>query len=355
MRSICFLDVETVAVRDLEEPVIESPGDAIVKVHCAGLCGSDLHLFHGRETGADVGTIMGHEFVGEVVAVGGQVHEIQCGDRVCSPFTTNCGRCHFCRIGLTSRCEHGELFGWRSEGSGLHGGQAEYVRVPMAESTLLKIPDSISNQLALLMGDNLSTGFYCAEMAGLSARVDAARRPETVVVIGCGTVGLLSIFAAKQLGASKIIAFDLLPGRLKIAEEFGAITVAGEDELSSRVSEATSDRGVDAVMELVGLPNAQQLAMKVLRPGGTMSVVGCHCAPNFAFSPKEAYDKNLVFKTGRCPARYYMQALFSQLASGEFPNLERLITHSFPIEQAVRAYDVFSKRKEDCIKAMIQL
>ncbi len=167
MKAVCFDQVQKVDVRDLPDPCVEDSRDAIVRVHTAGLCGSDLHPFFGREQGIDRGTVLGHEFVGEVIAVGDAVSSVSIGQRVCAPFTTNCGDCFYCRTGLTSRCTHGQLFGWREQGQGLHGGQATMVRVPLADATLMTVPEGTSDETALLLGDNLSTGYFAAEMVGI--------------------------------------------------------------------------------------------------------------------------------------------------------------------------------------------
>jgi len=334
-----------VQVQDLADPVVESPGDAIVRVSVAGLCGSDLHPFFGREKGLAAGTVMGHEFVGEVIASGDDVQQITIGDRVCAPFTTNCGHCYYCRTGLTSRCVTGQLFGWRQNNEGLHGGQSTLVRVPHADGTLMKIPEGISDETALLLGDNLSTGRFAADMAGVS---DTG----TFGVIGCGTVGLLAIAAAKQMGAQQIFAVDPCRPRLELAESLGATTYASPEEALTQTRIHTNQRGLDGVMELVGLPEAQRLSFELLRPGGTLSVIGCHCTPNFSFSPANAYDKNLTYRTGRCPARHYMDLLTNSTHLSEM-DLSWCITHHFPVAEAVEAYRIFSNREDGCIKAVL--
>lgn len=346
MKGICFEEVGRVAVLELPDPVIDSPRDAIVQVRVAGLCGSDLHPFLGRELGLDPGTVMGHEMVGTVVEVGDEAGKhLEIGDSVFVPFSTSCGSCYYCRAGLTSRCETGQLFGWRSHGTGLHGCQSELVRVPLADSSLMKIPDGVTPDAALLLGDNFSTGFYCAEMANLEPG-------QTCVVIGCGTVGQLCILAARSMGVDNVIAVDLVEQRRRQAQSHGAVALA-PDAAASEVFNRTRGRGADAVMELVGLPEAQSLAFQLIRPGGVMSVIGCHCTPSFAFSPVDAYDKNLTYRTGRCPARAYMDRLTSRVASGEF-DLGGFVTHRFDVEQAEEAYNVFSNRKDGCIKAVIE-
>ncbi len=346
MRAVCFEEVERIGIRDLLMPSLLQPGDAIVRVELAGLCGSDLHPFFGREAGLDVGTVMGHEFVGKIDAVGAGVTTLTDGDRVCAPFTTNCGVCTFCRSGLTSRCTRGELFGWRSNELGLHGGQAEYVRVPLADATLMKVPDGIDDDTALLLGDNLSTGFFCAEMANI--------QPDGLcAVIGCGTVGLLALLCAQRLGAERIICVDPVESRRAVAKSLGGIACSPEDA-AELVAEHTNGLGASSVMELVGLPTAQELAFKIIRPGGTMSVIGCHCSPNFSFSPTDAYDKNLTYRTGRCPARHYMSQLVAGLAV-EPLDLSWCISHRFDIEDAEAAYKTFAYREPGCMKAVLTI
>ena len=345
MKGVCFKSVGEVETLEMADPEIQQPTDAILKVTMAGLCGSDLHLFHGREVGVDQGTVMGHEVVGEVVAVGSDVNNLKVGDIAFAPFTTSCGNCYYCQSGLTARCIHGQLFGWREQDQGLHGCQSEFVRVPLADGTLKKKPDGLSDVSALLLADNFSTGFFCAEMADITPE-------KTCVVIGCGTVGLLSIIAAKHLGAEKLYAVDPVPDRRKEAEALGAIPLTPENA-AAVIANATDQRGADSVMELVGNPAAQQLAYQVMRPGGTMSVVGCHCTPNFAFSPIDAFDKNLTYRTGRCPARHYMDKLTDRVANGKF-KIDSFVTHHFSVDESVRAYDVFSERKDGCVKAVFE-
>lgn len=345
MKAICFRDVESVSVEFIPDPVIEHPDDAIVKVKLAGLCGSDLHVYHGRETGIDIPTALGHEFVGEVVEVGAGVQKFRVGDLVCAPFTTSCGVCFFCERGLTCRCESGQLFGWRNENIGLHGGQAELVRVPLADGTLVKT-GGMKPDLALLLGDNLSTGFFCAELAEV-------RPGGTYVVVGCGTVGLICIVAALQMGAKQVFAVDRVDHRLKIANDLGAEPIFDIDSAVQQVNDATEGRGADSVMELVGLPAAQKMAFDLLMPGGVLSTIGCHCESNFAFSPVDAYDQNLTYRTGRCPARFYMDKLESRVAEGRFDQLAPLISHRFSIDNGINAYEVFANRHDNCLKAVI--
>ena len=345
MKAACFESVGRVSCRQKDDPEISGPRDAIVKVSMAGLCGSDLHPFFGREAGLDGGTIMGHEMVGEIVELGSTFDNgMKIGDRVFAPFSTHCGACFYCGIGLTSRCTAGDLFGWVQDGNGLEGCQSEYVRVPIADSTLMLMPQGLSDKDALLLGDNFSTGYFCAEMAEV-------KPGGTYLVIGCGTVGLLAILSAMDMGAKCVFAMDPVLERRKIAESIGAIPLESNGSGRDVVLSATSGRGADSVMELVGLPDAQKMAFDCVRPGGIMSVIGCHCTSNFSFSPVQAYDKNITYRSGRCPAGHYMKLLVDRVTGGEF-DLSPFITHQFGIDEAERAYQVFSTRAEGCLKAV---
>ena len=211
MQALIFGGIETVLYQKVPDPKILDPTDAIVRITLSGICGSDLHVYHGRETGIDEGTVMGHEFVGTVVETGNAVKKFYKGSRVLSPFTTSCGACFYCRLGLTCRCIKGNLFGWVQQGHGLQGAQADFIRVPLADSTLLPLSNDLSEEKGLLLGDVFSTGFFCAENASINSK-------GSYVVIGCGPVGLMAIVAAKHLGAGKLFAVDFVPERLKKAK-----------------------------------------------------------------------------------------------------------------------------------------
>jgi len=346
MHALTFGGIQKIVYESVSEPQIMEPTDAIVQITLSGICGSDLHVYHGRETGIDEGTVMGHEFVGKVIETGNAVKKFYNGSRVLSPFTTSCGTCFYCRIGLTCRCEKGNLFGWVQRGNGLQGAQAQYIRVPMADTTLVSLSNDLSEEKGLLLGDIFSTGYFCAENAGVNNK-------GTYVVIGCGPVGLMAIIAAKDLGAENLFALDHLNERLQMAKEFGAIPVNPliADAIST-IRNASNNRGADAVMEVVGNPEALRLAINLLRPGGIISSVGVHTAKNFSFSPGEAYDKNLVYKIGRCPAHYYAEKLLREQVIQRYP-VEKIITHHFGLTDGAKAYDLFDKKTDNCIKAVL--
>lgn len=346
MQALTFGGIETIIYRSVDDPRILGPTDAIVKITLSGICGSDLHVYHGRETGLDEGTVMGHEFVGTVVETGNAVKRFRKDSRVLSPFTTSCGECFYCRIGLTCRCEKGNLFGWVQSGHGLHGAQAQYIRVPMADTTLVSLSHDLSGEKGLLLGDIFSTGYFCAENAGINEK-------GVYVVIGCGPVGLMAVIAAKHLGAANLFAIDFSNERLEMAKQFGAVPLnPSSTDMKTEIMNTTNGRGADAVMEVVGSPDALRLAIDILRPGGAISSVGVHTAKNFSFSPGEAYDKNLVCKIGRCPAHYYAEKLLREEVIQRYP-VENIITHRFALEKGAKAYEVFDKKLDNCIKAVL--
>tara|TARA_R110002096_G_scaffold247781_4_gene440191 strand:+ start:870 stop:1916 length:1047 start_codon:yes stop_codon:yes gene_type:complete len=346
MRAITFRGVRDVVLQDVAEPQLRTAHDAIVRVTLAAVCGSDLHPYLGRETGLDVGTVMGHEFVGEVAEVGSAVQSLRVGDRVVSPFTTSCGACFYCKSGLTARCIHGELFGWVQDGRGLHGAQAEQVRVPLADSTLVKVPDGACNEQALLAGDVLSTGFFCARLGDIE--------PGSIVaVIGAGPVGICAAIAAKELGAGTVFSLDLEPARLALAATYGALPILASDANAlDALREATHGRGADVVLECVGSEQATRSAFDLARKGATIAAAGVHCEPHFAFSPGEAYDKNLTYRAGRCSARAMMDDTMPLIASRRF-DLGALFSHRMPFEEAARGYEMFERRLDGCTKVLL--
>lgn len=346
MKALTFLGIESVGYETVNDPVIIEPSDVIIHVTQCAICGSDLHAYHGRETGLDHHTAMGHEFVGEVVEIGNEVLGLKKGDQVLSPFTTNCGACYYCKIGLTCRCTKGQLFGWRENGAGLHGGQAEFVRVPLADSTLVKIPEGISSEEGLLLGDVMSTGFYCAQQAEI--------KPEDIsAVLGCGPVGLMAICGALEAGAKKVFAVDVLEERLAIASRLGASPIhAGKENVNEIILHHSEGRGADSVMEAVGNQSAGILAYEIVRPGGIISVVGVCNDDRFAFSPVQAYNKNLTYKVGRCPVRSMVTKLIPIVQQKKYP-ITTIISHRMKLQDGIRGYDLFANKKDNCLKVIL--
>jgi threonine dehydrogenase-like Zn-dependent dehydrogenase len=346
MKAITFRREATVELETLADPAIESDTDAIVRCRLTAICGSDLHVYLARERGIEPGTVMGHEFLGEVVAVGRGVSRIRPGNVVVSPFTTSCGQCFYCRKGLTCRCVEGQLFGWIENGRGLHGAQAELVRVPLADSTLFRLPADVPPETGLFLGDILATGFFCADMA-------AVEPGGTYAIVGAGPVGLFGIVGARERGAERIFAIDRLPERLALAEKFGATPIDGRSsDPRDVVRDATEGRGADAVLEFVGSPEATRLAIDLVRPGGVVSAVGVHTESQFAFSPVEAYDKNLTYRAGRCPARSYMERLLPLVRDKRY-DLGAIISHRLPLAEGARGYHLFERKLEGCTKVVL--
>jgi len=347
MQALTFQGRTSVTVETVEDPRCIETTDVVVEVGLAAICGSDMHVYHGRESGLDRGTVMGHEFVGRVVEAGSAVRSLSIDDPVLSPFTTSCGRCFYCTSGLTARCEHGQLYGWVESGHGLHGAQARYVRVPLADSTLVRMPEGVSPEEGLLLGDVLSTGYYCALRAGVEPN-------GTYVVIGCGPVGLMAIVGARELGAESIFAVDSIPERLELARRFGATPIDFRtQDAASIVSDATAGRGADAVLEVVGSHEAGRAAYELVRPGGTVSVVGVHTDPHLSFSPAEAYDKNLTFRVGRCPARHLLPRLIPVVQSHRH-DLTAIISHRLPLSEGPAAYTLFDEKRDGCTKIVLE-
>jgi threonine dehydrogenase-like Zn-dependent dehydrogenase len=356
MHALTFRGVRDVAVAERAEPQLESPTDAIVAVELAGLCGSDLHPYRGHEVGLDPGTTMGHEFTGTIIALGEAVTGLRVGDAVLSPFSTACGRCAPCRRGLSARCTAGELFGWRQGARGLHGGQAALVRVPLAASTLLRRPDSVSAVEALLLGDVATTGAYVVRRA-----LRIAEDPQAaVVVLGCGAVGLAAVLHAKQAGALTVFAVDRHRARLELAASFGAIPIELDDrtgrprpstDLAAELHRREGPDAIGVAIDAVGHPSAMELAVALLRPGGVLGIAGVHTSTHFATSPEAVYGKNLTLFCGRCPVRSQLESMLSNHVAQPLP-LARLVTHRFALDDAAAAYRDFDRGDGGIIKAV---
>lgn len=346
MKALTFHGIEQIQHEEIPDANLEASSDVIVEVTHTAICGSDLHVYHGREAGLDVGTVMGHEFCGRVIEKGRDVRGLEIGARVVSPFTTHCGECYYCQRDLSCRCIRGNLYGWRENGQGLHGGQAGYVRVPMADATLMALPEEMDLELGLFLGDILATGYYAA----LSAKFSPG---DTVAVVGCGPVGLLAVLSAIELKAGAVYALDTVAERLELAASLGAIPVNVRDVKAGDVlRDATEGRGADAVLEAVGSPQATRSSYDLVRPGGTISAVGVHTEAHLAFSPGDAYDKNLTYTAGRCPAGSLMTSLVP-LAMKHESFIKGLVSHRLPLSEGVHGYDIFAKKLDGCTKVIL--
>lgn len=314
MRALVLAGPGRVEVRDdVPDPAIEAPGDAIVRVRLAGVCGSDLHPYEGREAVAR-GIVPGHEAAGEVVEVGPAVGHRRPGDQVFLPFSTSCGRCEPCRRGLSARCEAGRLFGWAPPGdpdAGLSGTQAEYVRVPHADATLVELPPGRTAVEGVLLGDNFTTGYWAATRA----LGDATAGVPVGVVLGCGAVGLSAVATLRHLNDSPVLAVDPVEARRTAALRVGAAAAADPDGAEEALADLGGSAGAACVVEAVGSRAARQLAVRLAAPGATVSSVGV-ATDEFGVRPSDLYDRNLTWRAGRCPVRSLMSRVLGELEAG---------------------------------------
>ena len=322
---------------DLAYPTIGHPTDAVIEVTLAGLCGSDLHPYEGREACAP-GVISGHEAVGIVMETGAHVSTVRAGDRVIVPFTTSCGRCDRCASGLSSRCRSSRLFGWGDPTGAqppLHGGQAERLCVPLADGTLVPIPDGLDDDTALLLTDNFPTAWHAV------ARTDWSEGP--LAVIGLGAVGLCAVAAARSLGVTEILAIDPIESRRQAAIHLGASTATPEEATGS----------FPTVVEAAGPPSAQRLAAVLADVGGTISIIAVQTAEHFGIDPVTVYDKNLTIRSGRAPVRSVLDAVLPHISVGSLTvPTSSVITHpDRPLSDGPGMYRAFAARHAGIVKA----
>lgn len=358
MRGLLFVGPGTIEARDdLPEPRIETAGDVVVEVEAAGLCGSDLHPYEGREA-ARVGVVPGHEAIGRVVAAGDEVRTVAVGDRVLVPFTTSCGACHACRGGLSARCStEGRLFGWGDpddlEVPALHGGQAERLRVPHADGTVVALDDHLDGDLdaatGVLLTDNVPTAWAAIERAELAAE-------RSVVVVGLGAVGASAVALAHALGAGPVLAVDPVAARREVAASLGADLVVAPEGLPAALEEVAETRGrpgVDAAIEASGTDAGQAAAVGALRAGGVLSLIAVQTSRRFAFTPIDAYDRNLTVRAGRAPVRSLLPRLLPRIRSGELTvPTAALVTHpDRSLAEGPELYRRFAARDAGLVKA----
>ncbi|CAI7649313.1 unnamed protein product [Penicillium pancosmium] len=340
MQAVVFKEPFKVAVEQRPIPTVQGPEDIIVKVKYTALCGSDLHVYRGIEPSPE-GPIMGHEFMGEIVDLGSDVKSLQKGDRVVSAFTTSCGKCFYCKQGFSSRCEKSTLFGCEM----LDGGQAQYVRVPNAEGTVMKAPEGVDEKYLVLLGDIFPTGYFAAFNA-LKNSTPEQIAEQTVVVIGLGPVGLCALINVLEFKPKHVLAVDSVPSRLELARSLGGEPwnfMTDREGLDKRVKELTEGRGADAVVEVVGLSPALRTAYELLRPWGTISSVGVHNA-EIPWDGNDAYSKNLTVQMGRCPVRSVTPEALENLKKNQH-KLGFMTEKIMPLSQAVEAYELFNAMK----------
>jgi threonine dehydrogenase-like Zn-dependent dehydrogenase len=335
-----------VRVIDIPDPTVQQPTDAVVRVVRACVCGSDLHPYHSMPAD-EAGTPMGHEFIGVVEEVGGEVTTLSVGDFVIAPFAWSCGRCEFCRAGLQTSCVIGGFWA----GGGIGGGQAEAIRVPLADGTLVKVPgvhaDTDEARLAslLTLSDVYGTGWHAAVRGGV-------RDGSTVTVIGDGAVGLLAVLSAKQLGAEQIVLMGRHRVRTALGREFGATDVVAErgEEGIERVRDLTSG-GSPIVLEAVGHLPAYEQAVGVVRPGGVIGRVG---VPQYEEAPigfGSLFGRNITLTGGPAPVRAYIERLLPAVLDGTV-NPGRVFDRSVSLEDTPKGYAAMDERT--ALKVLVQ-
>jgi threonine dehydrogenase-like Zn-dependent dehydrogenase len=390
MKALVWHGKEDIRCDEVTDPGIEDPRDAIIKVTSCAICGSDLHLFHNFIPGMLPGDIMGHETMGEVVEVGHGVNgKLKKGDRIVVPFTIICGECDQCRRGNFSVCERTNrkryladkvfghttagLFGYTHLTGGYPGGQAEYLRVPFADSTHIKVPDGIPDEKLLFLSDIFPTGWQAAVQCDIEPT-------DRVAVWGCGPIGQMSIRSALLLGANQVIAIDCIPERLSMAEAGGAITINFENEsVVERLNELTDGKGPEKCIDATGmeshvmasqpdtlLDRAKQMVMLendrphvlremiyVCRPGGILSVAGVYSGLSDKVPMGAFMNKGLTMRTGQTHVNRWTDDLLRRIEEGEIdPSF--VITHTVELERGPEMYKLFRDKKDSCIKVMLK-
>lgn len=390
MKALVWHGKEDIRYDTVSDPEIEDDRDAIIKVTSCAICGSDLHLFHNFIPAMLPGDIMGHEMMGEVVDVGKGVNgNLKKGDRIVVPFTIWCGQCEQCKRGNYSVCErtnrtkdladkvfgHGTagLFGYTHLTGGYPGGQAEYLRVPFADTTHVKVPDGLSDEQVLFLGDILPTGWQAAAQCDIQPT-------DTVAIWGCGPVGQMAIRSAVLLGAKQVIAIDRLAERLSMAEAGGAITIDFETEsVVERLNELTGGVGPDKCIDAVGLEShvslaqpdtvydrAKQMMMMesdrphvlremiyVCRPAGVISIPGVYAGLVDKIPMGIAMNKGLTFRMGQTHVNRWTDDLLKRIEEGQIdPSF--VITHSVSLSEGPEMYRVFRDKRDSCVKVVLK-
>jgi threonine dehydrogenase-like Zn-dependent dehydrogenase len=388
MRALCWFGTDDVRVETVPDPRILNPRDAIVKITSTAICGSDLHLLDGYIPTMESGDILGHEFMGEVVEVGWAVPDLRVGDRVVVPFTISCGQCLFCKKSLWSLCDNSNPNAWMAEkaygysGAGLFGyshmyggyagGQAEYARVPFADTGPLKIENGLPDEQVLFLSDIFPTAYMAAE----NCQIEPG---DTVAIWGCGPVGLLAIRCAYLLGAERVIAIDRIPERLRLARDAGKAETLNYEEVDvlQALDVMTGGRGPDSCMDAVGLeahgtglggfydlakarmhlatdrPTALRQAIMACRKGGTVSIPGVYGGLLDKIPFGASFAKGLTLKMGQTHVQRYLGPLLDRIQKGEIdPSF--IITHRLPLDEAAEAYKTFRDKQHECIKVVLK-
>jgi threonine dehydrogenase-like Zn-dependent dehydrogenase len=388
MRALRWHGKHDIRCESVADPKIEAPRDAIVKVTSCAICGSDLHLFDGFMPGMKRGDIMGHEFMGEVVEVGPANKALKVGDRVVVPFTITCGECEQCRRGNYSVCERSNpnkkladtmfghttagLYGYTHLTGGFAGGQAEYVRVPFADCGPVKIPNGLTDEQVLFLGDIFPTGWQAAVQCDIEPT-------DTVAIWGAGPVGQFAVRSAVLLGARQVIAIDRVPERLSMAQAGGAVTINFDDEsVLERLAELTQGKGPEKCIDAVGMeahalrsidsiydrakqavmletdrPHVLREMIYVCRPAGVLSVPGVYGGLIDKVPFGAAMNKGLTFRMGQTHVGRWTEDLLQRIESGQIdPSF--VVTHTAELERGPELYKTFRDKQDGCIKVVLK-
>jgi 2-desacetyl-2-hydroxyethyl bacteriochlorophyllide A dehydrogenase len=336
MRAVTFQAPGEVLVEDVREPQLADPADAIVRVEASGVCGSDLHIYHGRVK-IEPGFTIGHEYVGTVIAAGEDVRELRVGDRVLGCFQSACGRCFFCRRGWFHKCDDSRTFGHGAALGSLAGTQAEQALVPNADLVLRRVPQGMSDDVALFAGDVMGTGYHAVIESGL-------RPGDVAAVLGLGPVGLCVVQAALAMGAARVIAVDSVSERLAMAASFGARPVhLSDDDPRAAAREASEGRGVDVCIDAVGDPRALELALRLTRKCGTVQAIGVY-AERCEVHMGLLWIKALRLGSGHANVIGHVDSVLALMSAGRL-DPSPLVTHHMSLEQAPEAYALYDRRE----------
>jgi 2-desacetyl-2-hydroxyethyl bacteriochlorophyllide A dehydrogenase len=336
MRAVTFQAPGEVRVDEKPDPEIGSADEAIVRVEASGVCGSDLHIYHGR-VAIEPGFTIGHEYVGTVVAAGDGVARVREGDRVLGAYGTACGECFFCRRAAFHKCDRARVFGHGKTLGSLQGAQADLVLVPNADLTLRPVPDGLSDDVALFAGDVMGTGYHAVVETGIADG-------DSVAVLGLGPVGLCAVQAALAAGAESVIAIDTVADRLEMARSFGARAVhLTEEDPRAAAKEVSDGRGVDAAIDAVGHPDALELACRLARKAGTVSATGVY-AERIEVHMGIVWIKALTLKTGHANVIKHLDPVLERIVDGRLDPAP-LVTHHMKLDDAPEAYEVYDRRE----------
>lgn len=375
MKAIVYEGIKDVKVKNVGDPQLKDDDDIIVKVTSTAICGSDLHLIHGMVPNMPKGFILGHETMGIVEEIGKDVHKVKKGDRIIVPFPVSCGHCWYCDHDLWSQCDNsnangevGGILGYSKTYGGYDGGQAEYLRVPYANVGPTIVPENLTDEQVLFLTDILPTSYWGVENGGV-------KKDDTVVVLGCGPVGLLSMKWAAFHGAKRIIAVDYIDYRLEHAKKYNDVEVINfdhHDNTGEYIKEITHG-GADVVIDCVGMDgkmtkfemiqtalklqggskSAIEIATQAVRKGGTVSLVGVYGARYNMFPLGDFFARNITLKMGQCPAHSYVDRILNLIKEGKFDATD-IITHKLPLDKGEHAYEIFDEKKDNCIKVILK-